>query len=119
MAEASKGVVAIICPKCGCSSKANITLAHMESLADIEHKRWSGWMEYLFSKCTTNKDRTVTIPEWAVDRWVKQCETEYIYLSENEKESDRREVRNTLEAIKPFHICGICGEKTELDYRVV
>jgi len=62
-----------------------------EGLAELAHAQWSGWMEYLFSKCTSNADGTMTIPKWAVDRWKRQCDTLYADLSEEEKDSDRAE----------------------------
>ena len=74
----------------------------LEQLADREHIRWSGWMEYLFSKSTLNEDGTVTIPKWAVDRWKRQCDTHYKDLTEEEKESDREEARKSLRVIKYY-----------------
>lgn len=71
----------------------------IEQLADLAHKQWSGWMEYLFSKCTMNDDGTMTIPKWAVDRWKRQMVTDYIDLSEEEKESDRVEARKVMEVL--------------------
>ena len=67
-----------------------------EKLANLEHKRWSGWMKYLFSKCTFNADGTATIPVWAVENWQRQMNTPYSELSEKEKEGDRAEVDKTL-----------------------
>lgn len=74
----------------------------METLADIEHERWSGWMAHLFNKCQENADLSVTIPAEWVKRWKLQAMTKYPELSEREKESDRREVRNTWAAIVAF-----------------
>jgi hypothetical protein len=70
----------------------------IEALAALEHERWSGWMRYLFSKCGPPDlvDESRPIPKWAVDRWGRQCQTDYQFLSEAEKESDRVEVRKTL-----------------------
>ncbi len=62
-----------------------------EQLAELAHEQWSGWMHYLFSKGTYNDDGTWTMPEWAVNRWVIQMGTPYGKLSEEEKESDRKE----------------------------
>ena len=62
-----------------------------EELANYAHATWSGWMDYLFSKCVHNPDGTVTIPKWAVERWQKQAATEYIDLPEDMKPSDRKE----------------------------
>ena len=62
-----------------------------EKLAALCHTQWAGWMDYLFSKCTRNMDGTVTIPKWAVGRWMRQMRTHYKFLSEKEKESDGKE----------------------------
>ena len=71
----------------------------MEVLADIEHKRWSGWQEYLHSLCVKNEDGSLTIPKERVDWWNKEIETPYCDLEERLKEYDRDEVRKTLSAI--------------------
>jgi hypothetical protein len=70
-----------------------------ENLAALEHERWSGWMQYLFEKSTENEDGSVTIPKWAVERWKRQVKTPYAELSEDEKDSDRKEVDKTLRLI--------------------
>ncbi len=62
-----------------------------EELAAYAHEAWSGWMAYLFSKCSATDDGTVVIPKWAVDRWQRQACTSYEDLSETEKASDRDE----------------------------
>ena len=61
----------------------------MERLADIEHQRWSAWMDY---QC-----RNGSYGAW--NRWMKKATIPYSQLSEQEKESDRVEVRKTLAAI--------------------
>ena len=63
----------------------------IEKLADYEHDRWSRWQKHLFSKCIINKDGTLTIPKEFVDRWTRQMNTNYANLSEEEKDSDRKE----------------------------
>lgn len=70
-----------------------------EKLADLCHKQWSGWMEYLFSKGKFNDDGTWTMPSWAVDRWKKQSQTEFNNLSKQEKESDRSEADRFIKVI--------------------
>ena len=40
-----------------------------EQLADYAHDAWSGWMKYMFSKCTKNLDGSMTIPANSVERW--------------------------------------------------
>jgi hypothetical protein len=62
----------------------------MEILAAIEHERWSGWMRWMFDNWTDEN----------IARWKTQMVTPYCDLPEYSKESDRKEVRKTLEAIK-------------------
>ena len=61
----------------------------IEHLASYEHDRWARWQSHVFNKSILNKDGTVTIPKEYVDRWKRQINTNYINLSEEEKESDR------------------------------
>jgi hypothetical protein len=81
-----------------------------EKLAALCHEQWSGWMEYLFSKCEPDcrgmfhkkPSGALVIPEWAVDRWKRQMTTPYARLSEEEKESDRKEADKFLEIFNGF-----------------
>jgi hypothetical protein len=71
-----------------------------EKVADLCHKQWTGWMRYLFAACDgLHDDGSFTIPKWAVDRWSRQMRTEYRFLTEEEKESDRQEADKFLEII--------------------
>ena len=72
----------------------------IELLADYEHDRWSRWQKYLFSKCIINEDGSLIIPKEFVDRWTSQMHTDYSNLSNEEKESDRKEARNILSILK-------------------
>ena len=72
----------------------------VEKLADLCHDQWSGWMKYLFSRCSVNFDGSVTIPEWAVTRWKRQMLEDYKDLSENEQNSDKDEARRFIELLK-------------------
>jgi len=70
-----------------------------EKLAEYAHSAWSGWMIYLFGKCTKNEDGSMTIPKVSVDRWVRQSNTHYSELPEEEKHSDRVEAQKMLDII--------------------
>lgn len=74
--------------------------ALLEQLADKEHDSWARWMRSLFSKCQPNADGSMTIPTNLVVRWHRQMRTPYADLSEQEKESDREEVRLILPLIE-------------------
>lgn len=71
----------------------------LERLAALEHDQWSGWMKYMFSKCTEEDGKTI-IPAELVERWKRQMETPYDELPEEEKESDRVEARKVLAIVK-------------------
>lgn len=79
-----------------------------EALAAYAHKAWSGWMRYLFSKCdftmpvilSALENGSVIIPKEFVERWMRQMNTEYVDLPENEKESDRKEADEILAILK-------------------
>jgi hypothetical protein len=71
----------------------------IEVLAEVEHKRWSRWMKYLFGVSKLNDDGSVTIPMAFVKRWTRQMNTDYKNLTEEEKESDRKEVDRTIAAL--------------------
>ena len=71
-----------------------------EKFAVLSHEQWAGWMDYLFSKGTFNKDGTWTMPKWAVKRWKQQAKTPFSDLSHDEQESDRKEADKFLELLK-------------------
>lgn len=73
-----------------------------ERLATVQHGIWSHWMEYLFSVSTHNEDGTVTIPADKVTRWAEQLKTYYALLTEQEKESDRRQADKILAALVEY-----------------
>ena len=77
----------------------------IEKLADIEHQRWSDWMEYMFSCAIISGDdnikiRTLGFPTGQYENWKRQIDTPYLELSEKEKESDREQVRRYLPIIE-------------------
>ena len=71
-----------------------------EELADLCHQQWSGWMEYLFSTCI--EENGLIIPTWAAERWKRQMNTAYKDLSEEEKDSDRREADRFIATLMEF-----------------
>ena len=71
----------------------------VETLAAIEHERWSHWQRYLHSQCLRKDDGTLTIPAELVARWTDQMSTPYARLSETEKDSDREQVHRYLPVI--------------------
>jgi hypothetical protein len=74
----------------------------VEALASIEHERWCHWQRYLHSRCVPSADGALLIPVELVKRWEKQIETPYSELSDEEKESDREQVRKYLPLIADF-----------------
>ena len=77
----------------------------VEKGADLEHKRWAGWQSFLFSKSEWTENGYL-IPKELCIRWQRQIDTLYSKLSEEEKESDRIEVRKYLPLIRRFFKSG-------------
>jgi hypothetical protein len=67
-----------------------------ETLAAIEHERWADWQRYVHGLCVQGQ-----IPQQHYDRWERQISTPYDQLSEQEKESDRDQVRRYWHLISP------------------
>ncbi|WP_280492905.1 hypothetical protein [Nocardia asiatica] len=77
----------------------------MEQLAAIEHERWAHWQRHMHSRCTIGADGSLTIPAELAARWTSQMSTPYEDLPEEQRESDREQVRRYLpileEALAP------------------
>lgn len=75
----------------------------IEILADIEHDRWAKWQKYMHSKMnvqeTAEHNTVIFFPNELFKRWSRQINTPYSKLSEDEKESDRNQVRPYMEII--------------------
>ena len=72
----------------------------LETLASVEHERWSHWQRYVHSKCVPQgDDGALLIPADLVKRWERQIGTPYSDLANEEKESDREQVRKYLPLI--------------------
>ncbi len=68
----------------------------LNALAAIEHERWAHWQAYLHEQCDRQEDGSLRIPADLVERWMRQIETPFGELSEEERESDRDQVRRYL-----------------------
>lgn len=68
----------------------------VEELASIEHERWSHWQRYMHSKCLRLSDGSLLVPAELVSRWESQFKTRYEDLGDEEKDSDRAQVRRYL-----------------------
>lgn len=71
----------------------------LEELAAIEHERWSHWQRYLHDQCAPGPDGSLIIPANQARRWSTQMNTPYNQLSDDERESDREQVRRYLPII--------------------
>ena len=77
----------------------NILDGLVERLAAVEHDRWSHWQRYMHTKGARQNDGSLLLPGELVARWEKQIATTYAELGEQEKESDREQVRKYLPLI--------------------
>lgn len=71
----------------------------VEDGAELEHARWARWQAHVFARATKNQDGSYTISASDAERWQRQIDADYKDLSEPEKESDRREVREYIPLI--------------------
>ena len=74
----------------------------LEQLASIEHERWSNWQRYMHGKCSPGADGSLVIPAELARRWERLIATPYSDLTDEEKESDREQVRRYLPLIARF-----------------
>ncbi len=65
----------------------------IEALAALEHERWSGWERYR-ERASPEKEK----------RWKRLRETSYTDLTDEERESDRIEVRKTVALLRNMMI---------------
>ena len=79
-----------------------MSIDEKEKIAELCHKQWSGWIKYMFSKCSCHAriDGIRIIPGWAVKRWARQANTPYVKLTPEEQESDRKEADKFLTLLK-------------------
>lgn len=73
--------------------------AGIDLLAAVEHQRWAHWQRYMHGKGRTLADGSLLLPADLLARWETQIETPFDELTEDEKESDRDQVRHYFSAI--------------------
>jgi len=79
----------------------------IEDGASLEHDRWARWQKHFFSKCKieeNEEDVILTLSKKDYSRWLRQIATDYKDLSEEEKESDRREVEKYIPLLKNLNL---------------
>lgn len=74
--------------------------AVLEDLAAIEHERWASWQQYLHEQGIRQADGSILLKAELVSRWELQIQTPYCSLSEEEKDSDRDQVRRYLPIVR-------------------
>ena len=80
----------------------SINESFLEEAAALEHERWARWQKYLHSKLVlpSQDNGWAWLPKKMYQRWERQIKTPYSELSEEEKESDRKEVRKYFPLIQ-------------------
>ena len=74
-----------------------------EALASISHEIWAHWMAYLFNLCDEEVDtsRLGYVIKWEhAKHWLRQIQTDYVDLTEAEKDSDREQADKILKVIQ-------------------
>lgn len=71
----------------------------LDRLAAIEHERWASWQQYVHDHGEQQPDGSLIVPADLVSHWNTQIKTPYSELSEQEQESDRKQVRKYLPTI--------------------
>lgn len=127
----------------------------IEELAAYAHEAWAGWMKWMLPKLLddhalprginykqgepgTEGFRWSDAAQDCLDRWARQVQMQYALLSQEEKESDRKQARQVLDIVRTYlgllssaeeqmvgcshcghsmsrydHYCSHCGEPTD------
>lgn len=73
----------------------------IEKGAELEHIRWAKWQNYLHTFLVWNNDIQMwTLPHEKKEWWDSEICTPYSMLTEKQKESDRKEVRQYIPLIR-------------------
>jgi hypothetical protein len=74
-------------------------LKGIDTLAAVEHERWAHWQRYMHSKGTRLADGSLQLSGDLIARWEKQIATPFAELTQEEKDSDRDQVRVAIPII--------------------
>ena len=91
----------------------------VEEGAALEHERWAKWQKWMHSRFWIARDGSeplVQLPYELYERWERQIKTPYSELSEEEKESDRRQTRKYLPLLRKEFISLLEGLKEQVHY---
>ena len=73
--------------------------SRLEELASIEHNRWAHWQKYVHESSKKLSDGSLVIPANLAQQWDQKIRLSYEDLSEEDKGSDRDQVRKYLPAV--------------------
>lgn len=74
----------------------------IEQLANVMHSQWSGWTKHMFKFGEQLPDGRFVMDACKVERWMRQMETPYSELPEDEKQSDRIEAQKVVDLLLSF-----------------
>lgn len=67
-------------------------MSMLEKLAALEHEQWATWADYMLNNLTDEN----------VELWMRQIQTPYAQLSEQEKMSDRVWAHKVIELLEEY-----------------
>jgi hypothetical protein len=74
----------------------------IEELASLEHQRWAHWQRFVHDQGKRQPDGSLVLPANLVERWERQINTSYDDLTDEEKESDREQVRKYFPLLRKW-----------------
>ncbi len=77
----------------------NVPPELLENLAAIEHERWAHWQRFMHEQGERQSDGSLLLPADLVAKWDRLIETPYARLTEQERKSDREQVRRYLPTV--------------------
>jgi hypothetical protein len=89
--------------------KKEIKKKFIEAGANLEHERWARWQRWCHKILRENCPSPEL--EKVLEQWDRQIATPYSELSEEEKESDRKETRKYLQLIEDMFLTSKRGKR--------